>query len=186
VFLDYADWHPTVLHKTLPHALSRATATSAVVLGTQDRFGQALKLYSECYDNVASARLTLLSSVQTQFLKPWNMTLTNSISHAMKARAAVKSSRLELDARKSALKSASPQRAEQARLEVENAEDDLVQKTEVAIGLMKAVLENPEPIKNLNALAKAQLTYHAAAAEALQAMQGDVEELATAAEGEYR
>jgi hypothetical protein len=31
---------------------------------------------------------------------------------------------------------------EQARLDVENAEDDLVQKTEVAITLMKTVLEN--------------------------------------------
>lgn len=40
------------------------------------------------------------------------------------------------------LKSASPAKQEQARLEVENAEDDLVQKTEVAITLMKTVLEN--------------------------------------------
>lgn len=40
------------------------------------------------------------------------------------------------------LKTASPARQEQARLEVENAEDDLVQKTEVAITLMKTVLEN--------------------------------------------
>jgi hypothetical protein len=43
------------------------------------------------------------------------------------------------------------------RLEVENAEDDLVQKTEVAITMMKTVLENPEPLKNLNDLAKAQV-----------------------------
>jgi len=74
------------------------------------------------------------------------------------------------------LKAASPQRQEQARIEVENAEDDLVQKTEVAITLMKTVLENvmsffsffsliielrplqPEPIKNLNELAKAQVS----------------------------
>ena len=35
-----------------------------------------------------------------------------------------------------------PARQEQARIEVENAEDDLVQKTEVAITLMKTVLEN--------------------------------------------
>lgn len=40
------------------------------------------------------------------------------------------------------LKNASPAKQEQARLEVENAEDDLVQKTEVAITLMKTVLEN--------------------------------------------
>ena len=40
------------------------------------------------------------------------------------------------------LKSANPAKQEQARLEVENAEDDLVQKTEVAITLMKTVLDN--------------------------------------------
>jgi len=40
------------------------------------------------------------------------------------------------------LKNAGPSKQEHARLEVENAEDDLVQKTEVAITLMKAVLDN--------------------------------------------
>lgn len=40
------------------------------------------------------------------------------------------------------LKNASPTKQEAARLEVENAEDDLVQKTEVAITLMKTVLDN--------------------------------------------
>jgi hypothetical protein len=42
----------------------------------------------------------------------------------------------------SSLKNASPSKQEHARLEVENGEDDLVQKTEVAITLMKAVLDN--------------------------------------------
>ena len=97
-------------------------------------------------------------------------------------------------------RNASPSKQEQARLEVENAEDDLVQKTEVAITLMKTVLENvrlpclsssrhpfdllffslvtqPEPLKNLNELVKAQLAYNAASAEALSAIQGDIEEL---------
>jgi hypothetical protein len=90
----------------------------------------------------------------------------------MKARQAVRNSRLELDAAKQrcvpsspdlsspriypnlipphtlasnpslSQKTASPARQEQARLEVENAEDDLVQKTEVAITLMKTVLDN--------------------------------------------
>ena len=40
------------------------------------------------------------------------------------------------------LKTSGPQKQEAARIEVENAEDDLVQKTEVAITLMKAVLDN--------------------------------------------
>lgn len=40
------------------------------------------------------------------------------------------------------MKTAGPAKQEAARLEVENAEDDLVQKTEVAITLMKTVLDN--------------------------------------------
>jgi hypothetical protein len=40
------------------------------------------------------------------------------------------------------LKTASAKTQEQARLQVEEAEDKLVQMTETAIGLMKAVLEN--------------------------------------------
>ncbi|KAJ2933447.1 hypothetical protein H1R20_g3613, partial [Candolleomyces eurysporus] len=83
------------------------------------------------------------------------------------------------------LKTSNPSRQEHARLEVENAEDDLVQKTEVAITLMKTVLENPEPIKNLNELAKAQLLFFSSAAEALSSVQGEIEELSVAAEGEY-
>lgn len=65
------------------------------------------------------------------------------------------------------LKSAGPKTQEQARLQVEEAEDKLVQTTETAIGLMKAVLENPEPIQNLNSLVKAQLIFHSTAAETL-------------------
>ena len=60
----------------------------------------------------------------------------------MKARHAVSVSRLELDAAKQSFKTAGAAKQEQARLEVENAEDDLVQKTEVAITLMKTVLES--------------------------------------------
>jgi len=56
----------------------------------------------------------------------------------------------------------------------------------VAITLMKTVLENPEPIKNLNELVKAQLMYFSIAAEALSSVQGEIEELSVAAEGEYR
>lgn len=47
------------------------------------------------------------------------------------------------------LKNAGPQKQEAARIEVENAEDDLVQKTEVAITLMKAVLDNVSSIIDL-------------------------------------
>ncbi|KAG9312611.1 BAR domain-containing family protein [Chiua virens] len=178
-------------HKTLPHALGRAATTAATVLtaapgGVDDKFGQALALYAGAWENIAGARVEQDDAIQRQYLYPWQTTLSASINVAMKARQAVRASRLELDAAKQSLKTASPARQEQAKLDIENAEDDLVQKTEVAITLMKTVLENPEPLKNLNELIKAQLVYFSSAAEALSSTQGEIEELSVAAEGEYR
>ncbi|KAF8580402.1 hypothetical protein K439DRAFT_1662808 [Ramaria rubella] len=175
--------HP---HKTLPHALARAAASGAATVGNDDRLGKALAEYASGQEKIGTARLEQDAHIRSAFLQPWQATLNSSIAVAIKARQAVRASRLELDAAKQTLKNANPAKQEQARLEVENAEDDLVQKTEVAITLMKTVLENPEPIKNLNELAKAQLSFHAAAAEALQAAQGEIDELTIAAEGEYR
>ncbi|KAG2123055.1 BAR domain-containing family protein [Suillus cothurnatus] len=178
-------------HKTLPHALGRAATNAAAAVqrtpgGNEDKLGKALTVYADVFDNIASARVEQDESIQSQYLRPWQTTLSTSINVAMKARQAVRVSRLELDAAKQTLKTTSPVKQEQARLDVENAEDDLVQKTEVAITLMKTVLENPEPLKNLNELVKAQLLYFAAAAEALSSAQGEIEELSVAAEGEYR
>ncbi|KAH9959344.1 hypothetical protein BC827DRAFT_1214463 [Russula dissimulans] len=182
---------PIPQHKTLPHALGRAASSASSTLvqapgGKDDRLAQALAEYAGAWKKVGNAREQHDDQVARLFLAPWQQTLQTSINVAVKARQAVRMSRLELDAAKQTLKSASPPKQEQARLEVENAEDDLVQKTEVAITLMKAVLENPEPIKNLHELLKAQLRYHAFTAEALSAVQGEIEELSVAAEGDYR
>ncbi|KAK7012229.1 BAR domain-containing family protein [Favolaschia claudopus] len=182
---------PAQQHKTLPHALGRASTTAASAIsknaaGAEDKLGKALGLYAEGWEKIASARVNHDTAIRGGFLHPWQQTLSTSINVALKARQAVRVSRLELDAAKQGLKNASPARQEQARIEVENAEDDLVQKTEVAITLMKTVLDNPEPIKNLNELAKAQLTYFSTAAESLSSLQGEIEELSVAAEGEYR
>lgn len=88
---------------------------------------------------------------------------------------------------------------------VEAAEERLVLATESAINLMTSVLENvraffksglaissdacklqPEPIRNLAAMVKAQQEYFAKAAETLAAVQGDFEEACAASEAEYR
>jgi hypothetical protein len=127
-----------------------------------DRLGKALGLYAQGWERVAGARLDQDAHIADNFLHPWQTTLNTSIAVALKARQAVRFSRLELDAAKQSyvvflwslhwccadqgrfdrLKNASAVKQEQVRLEVENAEDDLVQKTEVAITLMKTVLEN--------------------------------------------
>ncbi|KAH8102338.1 Bin/amphiphysin/Rvs domain for vesicular trafficking-domain-containing protein [Phellopilus nigrolimitatus] len=108
---------------------------------------------------IADARLTQDSTIRTHFLQPRQATLTNSIAVALKVRQAVSASWLELDTAKEVFETAGRARQEQSRLEVENAEDDLVQTTEVAITLMKTVLESSEPLETLNELVKAQLAY---------------------------
>lgn len=176
-------------HKTLPHALYRASLNAVTDLSAtskDDKLTSAFTAYGSAWEKIAAARLQHDEAIRDAFLQPWQQTLSTNISIAIKARQAVRASRLELDAAKQALKSAGPAKQEAARIEVENAEDDLVQKTEVAIQLMKTVLDNPDPVKNLNELIKAQLLFHATTAEALSAAQGEIEELSVSAEGEYR
>jgi hypothetical protein len=96
---------PTAQHKTLPHALSRSAASAANALqGTkspvEDRFAKALGMYAQVWDKVAVARLQQDAAIQRGFLQPWQKTLSTSIAVAMKARQAVRVSRLELDAAK--------------------------------------------------------------------------------------
>ncbi|KAI9635300.1 putative cytoplasm protein [Dioszegia hungarica] len=172
--------------KTLPHAISRAAKSGATELGAGDRLGTALGVYGNAMEKVGDARLQQDSTIAERFVTPWQATLSTSIGLAMKARGNVKTARLELDSARGALKAAAPAKQEQARLHVEEAEDKLVQNTETAIGLMKAVLENPEPLQNLSNLVKAQLIYHSTAAETLSAIQSELEEAATAGEAEYR
>ncbi|KLT43590.1 hypothetical protein CC85DRAFT_307504 [Cutaneotrichosporon oleaginosum] len=174
------------LPKTLPHALSRAAAAGATQLTAEDRLGAALGTYAVATEKVGEARLTQDQMIAERFVTPWQATLSTSIGLAMKARANVKTARLELDSARGVLKTSGPAKQEQARLHVEEAEDKLVQATETAIGLMKAVLENPEPLQNLSALVKAQLIYFSTAAEALSGIEGQIEEAATSAEAEYR
>lgn len=98
---------PRSQHKTLPHALSRASHTAAGTIsqaisrgGDADKLSKALALYASGWDKVAAARLDQDAAIQENFLHPWQTTLNASIAVAMKARQAVRVSRLELDAAK--------------------------------------------------------------------------------------
>lgn len=96
---------PVTQHKTLPHALGRAATNAAVVVkatpsADEDKLGQALQVYAGALEKVAEARIHQDTAIKSQFLAPWQTTLSTSISVANKARQAVRVSRLELDAAK--------------------------------------------------------------------------------------
>ena len=96
---------PVPQHKTLPHALGRAATTAANVLtevpgGQEDRLGQALAEYGGAWEKIAHARVQHDETIALKFLLPWQQTLQTQINVAVKARQAVRVSRLELDAAK--------------------------------------------------------------------------------------
>lgn len=77
---------------------------------------------------VGEARLSQDEEITTRFVHPFQKTLSTSIAIAVRARNSVKQARLELDSARQILKNAGVgPKGEQARLDVENAEDKLVQ-----------------------------------------------------------
>ncbi|KAI4246244.1 MAG: hypothetical protein L6R42_009965 [Xanthoria sp. 1 TBL-2021] len=56
---------------------------------------------------------------------------------------------------------------EEMRAVIEQKEDEFVAQTEEAVGVMKNVLDTPEPLRNLADLIAAQLEYHKKAYEIL-------------------
>lgn len=96
---------PVPQHKTLPHALSRAAYTASSSLtkapgGKDDRLGQALAEYAGAWEKIGDVRVQHDDMVASGFLAPWQQSLQTSINVAVKARQAVRLSRLELDAAK--------------------------------------------------------------------------------------
>ena len=91
---------PATQHKTLPHALGRASSIAAKSLGPGDKLGKALSIYAGVWEKIGAERVRQDKSIEGGFLVGWQQTLNTSIQVAMKARQAVRLSRLELDAAK--------------------------------------------------------------------------------------
>lgn len=202
---------PENVHRTLAHALSRASASGAIQLGASatniaglpnasapgsatdgaqpTRLGEALQKFALAQDRLGNARLSQDDEIREGFLKPWQA-FGNQINVAMKARASVNSARLHLDSWKATLKATETagkaDKIEQQRAEVEKAEDQLVEATEDCISKMKAVTESVEPIRSLAAFVKAQTEYHKAAQELLGHLNEEISQVALAVENEYR
>ena len=82
-----------------PPAAATTVSTPAPSAET-DRPGKALGLCAQGGERVAGARLDQDANIADNFLHPWQTTLNTSIAVALKARQAVRMSRLELDAAK--------------------------------------------------------------------------------------
>ncbi|KID80609.1 Protein GVP36 [Metarhizium brunneum] len=193
--------------KTFSHAVARASLTSSQLLhqnhtgAGEDQLATALEKYAITMERVGEARLAQDSQIQSSFLAGWNTTLNTNLSFATRARKNVERSRLSLDAVKAHAKGTTfklghggsrPEQHEEqglspeAQEEIEKAEDEFVTQTEEAVGVMKNVLNSPEPLRNLSELIAAQIEYHKKAYEVLSELAPVVDGLQTEQEASYR
>ncbi|KAG6366800.1 hypothetical protein INS49_000980 [Diaporthe citri] len=171
--------------KTFAHAIARASLASSQLLHQQhtgtgdDPLAAALEKFALAEERVGEARLAQDAQIQSRFLAGWNTTLNTNIMFATRARKGVEKSRLTLDAAKGKAKGntwkipISPE----AQEEIEKAEDEFVTQTEEAVGVMKNVLDTPEPLRNLAELIAAQMEYHKKAYEILSELAPTIEGL---------
>ncbi|KAI4207865.1 MAG: hypothetical protein LQ348_000415 [Seirophora lacunosa] len=167
--------------KTFNHAIARASLAGSQLLnetstaGGEDPLATALEKYALAEEQVGEARLAQDAQIQSRFLSGWNTTLNTNLMFATRARRGVENARLTLDATKAKGKNGGARGmnpddemiSEEARAAVEQKEDDFVAQTEEAVGVMKNVLDTPEPLRNLADLIAAQLEYHKKAYEIL-------------------
>ncbi|BFZ55298.1 hypothetical protein PYCC9005_002338 [Savitreella phatthalungensis] len=177
---------PKGVPKTLSHALGRASLSSAESLGASDPYGSALSKYAIASEKLGEARLAQDSAINTHFNAAMGTTLNTSLAFAGRARRQVYQTRLALDAAKTSARSARPEKADQARHEVEKAEDEFVAAVEEATSVMKGCLASPEPISNLVDLVQAQHEYHKRAADILASLVPEIESSKSTKEAEFR
>ncbi|KAK9763562.1 BAR domain-containing protein [Basidiobolus ranarum] len=172
--------------KTLAHGLARAAAEGAEKIGTEEPLGAALSKYATIQENIGDARLTMDSQIVRKFNEPFNNNLNSAIQFSLKARQQVNTARIHLDACKNSLKTAKPDKINQIKSEIESAEDQFVAAVQEAMELMKAVVENPEPLRNLSDLVSSQLNFFKEAYELLTDVALDIDEIQVTQEATFR
>ncbi|KAJ5175952.1 uncharacterized protein N7482_001829 [Penicillium canariense] len=180
--------------KTFNHAIARASLAGSQTLVQssehEDPLATALEKYALAEEQVGEARLAQDAQIQSRFLAGWNTTLNTNLMFATKARKNVENARLTLDSIKASKKAAAhgdlDNLSEDARQEIEQAEDEFVGQTEEAVSVMKNVLDTPEPLRNLADLIAAQLEFHKKAYEILSELAPSVDALQVEQEASYR
>jgi hypothetical protein len=133
--------------KTFSHAIARASLSGSQLIAqtspAEDPLSTALEKYALALEKVGEARLAQDAQIQSRFLAGWNTTLNTNLTFATKARRNVENSRLNLDSIKAKKKAAAggdlDNISEDARIEIEQAEDEFVGQTEEAVAVMKNV-----------------------------------------------
>ncbi|KAI8645852.1 hypothetical protein BD408DRAFT_411165 [Parasitella parasitica] len=177
----------TIEHpKTLSHAIGRVATDGAMLVGQDESFGAALSKLGDVSNKLGDVRLAMDSEVVSKFNTPMQVTLKTAIEGAYKARRTVQSKRLALDAAKTNYRESPTNKLDEARREVEQAEDQFVGAVEEATQSMKAVLEDPEPLRDIADYARIQLAFFTHAQDLFSGLVPELEEIRVTQESMYR
>lgn len=172
--------------KTIYNAFAKTAFEGAGVLGTEDSFGTVLMKFGSVEDKIGDNKSRMNQEVQNRVVSPMNATLNSSIQLAMKARRNVQALRLELDGLRSRYKNVKPERSAQAKKEIDDAEEALVLAVDESSELMRNVIDNPEPLRNIAELVAAQMDFYKESYELLADIAPEIDEIQVTHESLYR
>lgn len=172
--------------KTVYNAFAKTAFEGAGILGTDDSFGTVLMKFGSVEDKIGDNKTQMNQEIQSKVTTPLSSTLNTSIQLAMRARKNVIALRLELDALRSRHKNVKPERAAQAKKEIDDAEEALVLAVDQASELMRNVIDSPEPLRNIAELVAAQMDFYKEAYELLADIAPEIDEIQVTHESLYR
>jgi hypothetical protein len=127
--------------RTLHHTISKVAIHSADQLAQDIPLSNALRQYGVVTEQLADSRVSMDESIKKNFNQPIEL-IQRDIQRAKQARRHVTTLRLSLDAAKTSLQHAKPDRVDMLRLKLEQIEDEFIGAVEQATTLMKSLVDN--------------------------------------------
>ncbi|OLY83133.1 Protein GVP36 [Smittium mucronatum] len=159
------------------HEISRLAIDNSEKIGLEEPLGAGLYKFGSAFDKIGDSRVKMNADVRLNVVAVLQSDLISKISVAQRTRKEVQSARLTLDAAKTSLRGSSAARENALRIDVEKAEDAFVTIVEEAMNEMRSVLESPDVIQAVTALASAQLEYYKDAQSILSTLIPELEEI---------
>jgi hypothetical protein len=168
-----------VLPKTFAHELSKASRQSRQLLlqfDDDNALSKVLLKFAEAQAKIGSKRLEQDQMILTEFNAKLQDALDKNFTETNANRKKVDSARLNFDTLRYEVK-IHPERQEQLQEQLDNAEDELVNATTVAVQSMKKLIEPAESVNLIVLFTKIQLEFHKATVGELETLVKDLESI---------
>ncbi|KAJ3201123.1 hypothetical protein HK099_002356, partial [Clydaea vesicula] len=152
--------------QSLAHAFGRVGYYGSFVYSSEDPTAIALKKFSESEEKIGDLKLKFDSEAVEKFHKKL-ASLTIKLSESNSFRRHVLATRLSYDASRASFKSSKPEKVDEAKAKMEQAEDAFVKAVDDSMAKMKSITENRDFLPALADLVAIQLSYFKSAHEIL-------------------